>query len=86
MSDTKSTIKSFIIENFLFGNADGLKNDTSFLEEGIIDSTGVLELVTYLEEKFEIKINDEDLIPENLDSIDNIAKYLETKMQINSAA
>ena len=80
MEETKSKIKNFIIENFLFGNNDNLQNDTSFLEEGIIDSTGVLELVTFLEEDFEITVEDEELIPENLDSINNVTAYLERKM------
>jgi len=79
MSDKKAEIKAFIIENFLFGNDDGLQNDTSFLEEGIIDSTGVLELVTFLEETYEIQVEDDELVPENLDSIDNVAAYLERK-------
>jgi acyl carrier protein len=79
MPDTRSKIKNFIVLNFLFGNADGLDDKTSFLEEGIIDSTGVLELVTYLEEEFSIKVEDEELIPENLDSIYKIAAYLERK-------
>ncbi len=80
MNDNKSKIKAFIIENFLFGNANGLEDGTSFLEEGIIDSTGILELVTYLEEEFDITIEDEELIPENLDSINNVNTYLEMKM------
>jgi len=81
MDNTKTKIRSFIIENFLFGEDNGLKDDTSFLDEGIIDSTGVLELVTYLEEEYEIEVEDEELIPENLDSIDNIAVYLEGKTE-----
>jgi acyl carrier protein len=76
----KTQIKEFITENFLFGNSDGLKDDTSFLDEGIIDSTGVLELVTFLEETFEIQVDDQELVPENLDSIDNVAAFLERKM------
>ena len=80
MSDNKSKIRAFIIENFLFGNDDGLKDETSFLEEGIIDSTGVLELVNFLEEDFDITIDDEELIPENLDSISNVTSYLEKKL------
>jgi acyl carrier protein len=79
MSETKTKIREFIIENFLFGASNGLQDDTSFLEEGIIDSTGVLELVTFLEENFEIQVADEELIPENLDSINNVAAYLERK-------
>ena len=86
MPDPKATIKNFIIENFLFGNDEGLNEDTSFLDEGIIDSTGVLELVTYIEEEFAIKIDDEDLIPENLDSINNIAAYLLKKTEGTAAA
>jgi len=80
MPELRAEIKEFIIENFLFGNANGLKDDTSFLEEGIIDSTGVLELVTFLEETYEIQVDDEELIPENLDSINNVTGYLERKM------
>jgi len=80
MIEIKTKIREFIIENFLFGDNNGLKDDTSFLEEGIIDSTGVLELVTFLEEEFEIEVNDEELIPENLDSINNVTAYLEGKI------
>jgi acyl carrier protein len=79
MSDQKAKIKEFIIENFLFGNSDGLNDDTSFLEEGIIDSTGILELITFLEEEFATKVDDEELIPENLDSINNVLSFLATK-------
>jgi acyl carrier protein len=79
MDDLKNKIKTFIIENFLFGNANGLNDDTSFLEEGIIDSTGVLELVTFLEETFAITVEDEELIPENLDSISNVTVFVEKK-------
>jgi acyl carrier protein len=80
LNDNKSKIRAFIIENFLFGNDNGLKDQTSFLEEGIIDSTGVLELVNFLEEDFDITIEDEELIPENLDSINNVTAYLERKI------
>ena len=81
MSDTKEKVRAFIVENFMFGNDEGLSDDTSFLEEGIIDSTGVLELVDFLEESFSIKIDDEELIPENLDSIKNLVAYLSIKQQ-----
>ena len=76
----KQTIRDFVIENFLFGEANGLKDDTSFLEEGIIDSTGILELVTFLEDEFSITVEDEELIPENLDSIGNVANFIQRKM------
>lgn len=79
MSDPKTQIKEFIVDNFLFGNDDGLSDNTSFLEEGIIDSTGVLELITHLEEEYSIQVNDEELVPENLDSINNIIAFLHRK-------
>ena len=80
MNATKEKIKTFIVENFLFGSEDGLKDETSFLEEGIIDSTGILELVTFLEEEFSIEVEDEELVPENLDSINNVTAFLERKI------
>jgi acyl carrier protein len=77
---TKEKIREFVIENFLFGADDGVEDDTSFLENGIVDSTGILELVTFLEEEFEISVEDEELIPENLDSINNVVAYLQRKL------
>jgi len=72
-----STIKSFIIENFLFGNeSEMIENNESFMENGIIDSTGILELIEFVEEKYEITIGDDELLPENLDSLDNISKFI----------
>ena len=78
-TDLAARIRSFIIENFLFGDDDGLKDDASFLDEGIVDSTGILELVAFVEETFKITVEDEELIPENLDSINNVVNYLERK-------
>lgn len=68
------------MRTFFFGEDDKLQENTSFLESGIVDSTGILELVAFLEEKFSIKMEDEELIPENLDSISNVVKYLQRKM------
>ncbi len=79
MSDSKDRIRTFVVENFLFGEGEDLKDDTSFLDEGIIDSTGILELVDFLEEEFEISIDDEELIPENLDSLNNASAYVDKK-------
>jgi len=78
-------IRKFIIENFCFGNDPGLKDDTSFLELGIIDSTGVLELVAFVESHYGIAVKDEELIPDNLDTIDNIVAYLQTKVSTGSS-
>ncbi len=74
------TVRHFVVENFLFGDGESLKEDTSFLEKGIIDSTGILELVMFLEETYNIKIEDDELIPENLDNLTNIAQFLERKL------
>ena len=76
----KDKIKTFIVENFLFEKDDGLKNDSSFLDEGIIDSTGIVELDGFLEEEYSISVEDEELVPENLDSINNVVAYLERRM------
>jgi acyl carrier protein len=74
-------IKKFINQTFLRGGEanPGLENDTSFLEKGIVDSTGVLELVTFLEETFSIKVEDEELVPENLDSVNNLVNFVSQK-------
>ncbi|MFC1738375.1 acyl carrier protein [Planctomycetota bacterium] len=72
-------VREFIVENFLFGDGEQLQDDTSFLEEGIIDSTGILELIMFLEETYGLKIEDDELIPENLDNISNITHFLERK-------
>jgi acyl carrier protein len=79
MNEMKDKIRVFIVENFLFGRANGLGDDSSFLDEGIIDSTGILELVSFLEEQYDIRVEDEELVPENLDSINNVVAYLERK-------
>jgi acyl carrier protein len=79
MNSIEETVRSFIVEHFLFGDGDSLQADTSFLEEGVIDSTGILELVMFLEQTYGIKIEDNDLVPQNFDTLDNIAQYLGTK-------
>ncbi len=85
MRNLEGEIREFIIENFLFGEPDDdFNGETSFLEEGIIDSTGILELVTFLEETYEIQIEDEELIPENLDSINNVVAFLKRKLSLST--
>ena len=74
------TIKEFINDNFLFGKNEDLQEDTSFLESGIIDSTGILELIAFLEEKYGITVDDEEIVPENLDSLKNLGAFLERKL------
>ena len=73
-------IRNFIVENFLYGQDDGFGDEVSFLEKGIIDSTGVLELVTFVEDKFAITVEDEELIPDNFDSLVKLSAFVARKM------
>lgn len=76
-NEIKQKIREFVIENFLMGDASSmLKDGESFLETGTIDSTGVLEVVTFLESDFGLKVDDKDLVPENLDSVNNLTRYV----------
>jgi len=84
--DYSSKVREFVVENFLFSDGEVLKEDTSFMEEGIIDSTGILELVFFLEENFGISIEDHELIPENMDSLQSIAGFLARKVNAGSPA
>lgn len=77
-------IRKFIEENFILEGEDNLGNEDSLLEKGIIDSTGVLELVAFIEETYSFKIKDEELIPENLDSIKNISQFIQNKLDVFS--
>lgn len=80
MKDVPDIIKSFVLDSFPTGSPDfHLEENTSFLESGLIDSMGVLELVDFLEGQFGIEVGDAELVPENLDSIGNICRYLESK-------
>ena len=72
----REAIRNFIFENFILDAEDQLKDDDSLLEKGVIDSTGVLELVAFIEEKYNFTVEDEELVPENLDSIRNIAEFI----------
>ncbi len=83
MTNYESELRQFIVENFLFGKEDApLANGDSLLELGIIDSTGVLELVSFLEQKYGFTIQDEELVPENLDSIDRLVQFVRRKAEI----
>ncbi len=84
LTDITKIVRNFVVDTFLFGEEDKLKEDTSFIESGIIDSTGILELVAFLEERFGLRFADEELIPENLDSISNVVRFLQNKMGVNS--
>jgi len=77
----KKLVRQYIADNFLFSD-DGyqLSDDASFLEEGIVDSTGVLELVMFVEEVFNVTVEDEEIVPANFDSVSRLAAYIRRKM------
>ena len=75
----KQELRRFIVENYLFGQDDGFREDESFLERGILDSTGIMELVTFIEKHYGVSVEDSELLPENLDSLANLARFLEGK-------
>lgn len=85
--DISQAVRRFIAENFLYrDDTPALGADASLLEAGVIDSTGVLELVSFLETHFGIQIADEEMLPENLDSIRSICAYVERKLPERIAA
>ena len=86
MNDITSELREFIAENFLFGQDVALADDDSFLEQGIIDSTGVLELVTFIEDRYRIAVDDAELVPDNLDSIERLVRFIQSKRELCSAA
>lgn len=78
--DNKTKVRDYIVENFLFGDASPLgDDDMSLLDGGIIDSVGVMELVAFLEQDFELSIEDDELVPENLDSVNNLCGFIARK-------
>jgi len=72
-------VRRFVVEQLLFGDGALLDENTSFSGANVIDSTGVLELIMFLEETYNIKISDDELTTENLDSIAKIARFLDNK-------
>ena len=74
-------IRQYLAENFLFSdNGYELEDEASFLEEGVVDSTGVLELVMFVEETFGITVQDEEIMPQNFDSVSQLAAYVRRKL------
>jgi len=77
----QNEIRDYIVENILFGDEELLDVDTPFQENGILDSIGFLEIITFVEEKFEIEIADNEVIPENLGSLRRISGFVEKKLR-----
>jgi acyl carrier protein len=83
LSRAKQELNAFVLENFLFGCATArLSGDDSFLEKGIIDSTGILELVAFVEGRYQIKVEDRELVPDNLDSINRLVDFVRRKQHL----
>ncbi|MDB4582910.1 acyl carrier protein [Draconibacterium sp.] len=81
----EETLRKYILENYLFTEDESeLDNNNSFLELGIIDSTGIMEVVLFIEMEFDIEVDDEELLPENLDTINNLVKFIATRQAAKS--
>lgn len=78
--EIKEQIRNFIISNFYVADPASLENESSLLEQGIIDSTGVLEVIFFIEETFGVKVEDSEMLPDNLDSIERISNFVSRKM------
>jgi acyl carrier protein len=77
---TEQTLRSYILENYLFSDDPSeLNNGDSFLDQGILDSTGIMELIFFIEEHYGLSVEDEEMVPENLDSIDNLVRFIAGK-------
>lgn len=80
--ERRAQLRSYILNNFLFTNDESmLDDDDSLLEKGVIDSTGIMEVIFFLEQEFGIGVDDEDMIPENLDSISRIVAFVARKCE-----
>jgi acyl carrier protein len=81
MHTLETELRRFIVDNFLFGQDDDIiiDNDTSFIEAGILDSTGALELVQHIEETYGVRVEDHEFAPECLDSINRLARFIRRK-------
>lgn len=83
MQDIKSQIRRYIVDNFVMGSGGAtFKDEDSFMEKHVIDSTGFLELVTFLEETYGFVVADEEMVPENLDSLNALDAYVRRKQQL----
>jgi acyl carrier protein len=72
-------VRAFLVDSFLLGDDDGFADDESLLDSGVVDSTGVMEVVSFLEETFAIAVDDDELVAENLDSVDRLAAFVQRK-------
>ena len=83
---TQEQIRRYIVDNILFGDGDKLDENVSFQDSGILDSTGFLELITFVEERFGIEISDSELVPENFDTLGKMSMFVEEKLRSRAVA
>jgi acyl carrier protein len=77
--EIKQQVRNFLTSNFYVADPASLGDEDSLLDRGIVDSTGVLEVIFFIEENFDIKIEDSEMLPDNLDSIQRIASFIARK-------
>ena len=81
MENIKQDIREYIVDHFLFGDdGNSFTDQDSFMEHGILDSTGILDVILFVEENYGVKVDDDEIIPENLDSLDNLESFIKKKM------
>lgn len=84
-TNIKQQVRQFILDNFMMAAAAEIPDDASFMDRHIIDSTGFLELISFVEETFGIQVTDEEMVPENLDSLNSIERYVQKKRATTAA-
>lgn len=83
---TRDQVRQFIVANFFVADAQAMSDDASLLEAGVVDSTGVLELIAFVEREFGIKVDDDEVVPENLDGVARVASFVDRKRSAREAA
>lgn len=84
LSGITRSIRKFLFDNYLFGYTENdFSNDASFLEYGVLDSLGILELITFIEKEYAIAVTDDEILPDNLDSVSCVGRFVLNKMRVS---
>jgi acyl carrier protein len=82
MQQIEQEVRQFVVDNFLFGESNGhFSNDDSFIENGLVDSMGILSLITFVEQTYAVPVREEELVTDNWDSVHRIATFVQNKLQ-----
>ena len=84
MPQVQQVVRCYIVDNFLFGQDGQFTNEDSFLEKGLIDSVGILTLVEYVAQNYQITVYDEEIVPENWDSVNRIVQFVQSKSAVQN--